>query len=112
MMNLNLKSDTKVYKINTEILKPKISLVLSGGGARGFAQIGVLKSLEENQIEISNIVGTSIGALIGGLYSSGYSANELDSLASNTDWNEIFSLNNEQNRNDLFIYQKKYYYII
>ncbi len=106
MMNLNLKSDTKVYKINTEILKPKISLVLSGGGARGFAQIGVLKSLEENQIEISNIVGTSIGALIGGLYSSGYSANELDSLASNTDWNEIFSLNNEQNRNDLFIDQK------
>ena len=102
----NSKLTKSKFNIKTEVINPKISLVMSGGGARGFAQIGVLKSLEENNIEISNIVGTSIGALIGGLYSSGYSANELDSLARNTDWNEIFSLNNEQKRNDLFIDQK------
>lgn len=102
----NTKLTKSKFKIKTEVINPKISLVMSGGGARGFAQIGVLKALEENNIEISNIVGTSIGALIGGLYSSGYSANELDSLALNTDWNEIFSLNNDQNRNDLFIDQK------
>lgn len=103
----NLKNRlSSVNELNIKNLEPKISLVLSGGGARGFAQIGVLKSLEKNQISIHNIVGTSIGALIGGLYASGYNATELDSLARNTNWNEIFSLNNEIDRSEQFIDQK------
>lgn len=97
---------SSLNELNIKNLEPKISLVLSGGGARGFAQIGVLKSLEKNEISIHNIVGTSIGALIGGLYASGYNATELDSLARNTNWNEIFSLNNEIERSEQFIDQK------
>jgi len=60
--------------------KPKIGLVLSGGGAKGLAHIGVLKVLEEQGIEISYITGTSMGAIIGGLYASGYNASQLDSI--------------------------------
>ncbi|PRC94237.1 patatin-like phospholipase family protein [Solimicrobium silvestre] len=57
---------------------PKICVVLSGGGARGFAHIGVLKYLEEQHIPVHCIAGTSMGAVIGGLYASGMSANEIE----------------------------------
>ncbi|MBX9870149.1 MAG: patatin-like phospholipase family protein, partial [Burkholderiaceae bacterium] len=57
---------------------PKICLVLSGGGARGFAHIGVLKQLEAMRIPIDCIAGTSMGAVVGGLYASGLSANEIE----------------------------------
>ncbi|TRW22520.1 patatin [Flavobacterium zepuense] len=60
--------------------KPKIGVVLSGGGAKGLAHIGVLKVLEEAGIEVSYIGGTSMGAIVGGLYAAGYSATELDSI--------------------------------
>jgi NTE family protein len=60
--------------------KPKIGLVLSGGGAKGLAHIGVLKVLEEQGIEISYVTGTSMGAIIGGLYAVGYNATQLDSI--------------------------------
>ena len=63
-----------------EKTKPKVGVVLSGGGAKGLAHIGVLKVLEEAGIEISYIGGTSMGAIVGGLYASGYSAKELDSI--------------------------------
>lgn len=59
---------------------PKVGLVLSGGGAKGLAHIGVLKVLEEQGVKIDYIGGTSMGAIIGGLYASGYSARELDSI--------------------------------
>lgn len=65
---------------------PKVGLVLSGGGAKGAAHIGVLKVLEENNIPIDYIVGTSIGGIIGGLYAIGYKASEIDSLMRNQDW--------------------------
>lgn len=58
----------------------KIGLVLSGGGAKGFAHVEVLKKLEEVGIRVDYIAGTSMGAIIGGLYASGYSAKELDSV--------------------------------
>ena len=58
----------------------KVGLVLSGGGAKGFAHVGVLKVLEEAGVRIDYIGGTSMGAIIGGLYASGYNAQELDSL--------------------------------
>lgn len=69
-----------------ECSRPKIGLVLSGGGAKGVAHIGVLKVLEEAEIPIDYISGTSMGAIIGGLYSIGYTAAELDSMVREQDW--------------------------
>jgi len=58
----------------------KVGLVLSGGGAKGFAHVGVIKVLEEAGIRVDYIAGTSMGAVVGGLYATGYNAKELDSL--------------------------------
>ena len=87
-------------------LRPKIALVLSGGGSRGLSQIGVLKILEQNNIPIDYIVGTSIGAIVGGLYASGYSADTLEHIVKYTAWDEMFSLLKDQDRNDMFLDQK------
>lgn len=84
----------------------KIGLVLSGGGSRGFSQIGVLKVLEELHIPIYAIVGTSIGGMVGGLYASGYSATELDSIVRATNWEQLLGIGEEQQRSELFIDQK------
>lgn len=64
----------------------KVGLVLSGGGAKGFAHIGVLKILEETGVKIDYIGGTSMGAIVGALYASGYSAQELDSIFTTIDF--------------------------
>jgi NTE family protein len=74
-----------------ETSRPKIALVLSGGGAKGFAHIGVLKVLEEEGIPIDLIVGTSIGSLVGGIYSLGYNASELEELVKSLDWETTLS---------------------
>ncbi len=71
--------------------RPKIGLVLSGGGARGMAHIGVLKALEEMRIPIDCIAGTSIGAVVGGLYASGMSPGEIERWARDADWNFLLS---------------------
>lgn len=86
--------------------KPIIAIALSGGGARGLAQIGVLKALEEGGIPIDFIIGTSMGSIVGGLYSAGYSIGELDSLAKTIDWNSLISLDRKTNRGELFVDQK------
>ncbi len=85
----------------------KIAYVLSGGGSRGAAQIGVLKALEENGIYPKYVVGTSIGSIVGALYASGYTADDLDSIICNADWEDIRSLTDNSNRKDLFLDQKK-----
>jgi len=69
----------------------KLVLVLSGGGARGAAHIGVLKVLEELHIAPDLIVGTSMGSIVGGLYAAGWSPEEIENLLSTIDWNGIFS---------------------
>ena len=69
--------------------RPKIGLILSGGGAKGFAHIGVLKVLEKAGIKIDYIGGTSMGAVVGGLYASGYSATQIDSIFNNTNFDEL-----------------------
>ncbi len=69
--------------------RPKIGLALSGGGAKGFAHIGVLKVLREAGIEPDYISGTSMGAIIGGLYAIGYSSDYLDNMVRHTDWNTL-----------------------
>jgi len=71
-------------------MNKKIGLALGSGGARGLAHIGVLKFLEENNIKIDYIAGTSMGAIIGGLYASGLSANEIEKIALETDMLDIF----------------------
>lgn len=75
----------------TETARPKIGLVLSGGAARGLAHIGVLKALEEQGVRIDAIAGTSMGAVVGGLYASGYSIAELEQLATTLDWQQALS---------------------
>lgn len=71
--------------------RPTVGLVLSGGGAKGAAHVGVLRFLEEQQIPIDLITGTSMGGLIGGLYALGYDAAQLDTLVSTADWNIVLS---------------------
>ena len=68
---------------------PRIGLVLSGGGARGAAHVGVLKVLEELRIPISAIAGTSMGALVGGVYASGMSAPEMERRLTGVDWDDL-----------------------
>lgn len=79
--------------------RPRIGLVLSGGGARGFAHIGVLRVLRELKVPIDVVTGTSMGSIIGGLYAAGYSADELDAVVRGTDWEGIF--NNRPPRSEL-----------
>lgn len=71
--------------------QPTTGLVLSGGAARGLAHIGVLKALEEHNVRIDAIAGTSMGAVIGGLYAAGYSVDELEKLALGLDWQQVLS---------------------
>ncbi|QIK39259.1 BamA/TamA family outer membrane protein [Caldichromatium japonicum] len=71
--------------------RPKIGLALSGGGARGAAHIGVLKVLEALQIPIDYIAGTSMGAIVGGLYAIGLSPAEIEQIVAEIDWTEIFN---------------------
>ena len=65
--------------------RPKVGLVLSGGGAKGLAHIGVLKVIDSLGIKVDYVAGTSMGAIVGGLYASGYNAEQLDSIFSNVD---------------------------
>ena len=74
-----------------EFQRPKIGLVLSGGGARGFAHIGVLKMLDSLEIPVDMIAGTSMGGIMGTLYAIGHSGMELEVLSTGTDWQEIFT---------------------
>ena len=91
--SLSPASET-VTSINNQ---PKVALVLGGGGAKGFAHIGVIKALEENGITPTLVVGTSVGSLVGSLYASGYNAKQLERLALNTSDSELtdFTLSNQ-----------------
>ena len=70
--------------------RPRIGLVLSGGGARGAAHIGVLKVLEEQKVPVDAIAGTSMGAVVGGLYASGLSAADIERVMTSVDWQDAF----------------------
>lgn len=71
--------------------RPKVGLVLSGGGARGAAHIGILKELERMRVPVDYIAGTSMGAIVGGLYASGMSTDEIETALKNIDWDDIFN---------------------
>lgn len=87
--------------------KPKIGLVLSGGGAKGLAHIGILKSLEDAGITPDIITGTSMGSVIGGLYSIGYTADEIKQIALSVDWDQLLS--NKSSLNEVVFEEKDYY---
>lgn len=86
---------------------PKIGLVLSGGGAKGMAHVGVLKVLEELNIRPDYITGTSMGSIVGGLFAIGYSANEIEQMLITQNWVEVLS--NDIKMSDVNINDKDWY---
>ena len=86
--------------------RPTVALVLSGGGAKGAAHVGVIEYIEELGIPVDMVLGTSMGGLIGGLYALGYSVEEMDSLVRNMDWNWVLS--DRQSREHLSYTDSKY----
>ena len=91
--------------LKKQLKRKKVGLALSGGGARGFTQIGILKVLEREQIPIDYIAGTSMGGVVGGLFAAGYSAEELEELVLKTNWEDI--LRDNPNRLSLFLSQRE-----
>ena len=85
--------------------RPKVGLVLSGGGAKGLAHIGALKIIEESGIPIDIVVGTSIGSIVGGIYALGYSAADMDSLVRAQDWNLL--IRDQMDRRDISYMSKE-----
>jgi len=101
---LTVKS-VPIDTLSTGPARKKVGLVLSGGGAKGIAHVGVLKVLEEAGIPIDYIAGTSMGAIVGGLYSIGYSPEVLDSMFRRQDWTSI--LTNQISRDKLLFTEKE-----
>ena len=85
--------------------RPKVGLVLSGGGAKGAAHIGVLKYIEEAGIPIDYIAGTSMGSIVGGMYALGYSSDEILDIISDVDWDRLISNQVERRK---ISYARKY----
>ncbi len=100
---LNLCAEDGIDK--GEKARPRIGLVLGGGGARGAAHIGVLKVIEENKIPVDYIVGTSMGAIVGGLYASGMSPDEIEKTFNSIDWKDLFT--DRPSREDLSFRHKQ-----
>ena len=85
--------DAVAVKPTPETQRPRIALVLSGGGARGAAHVGVIRALEELRIPVDVVVGTSMGAVVGGLYCAGLDAAALETVVRGIDWNDAFDDN-------------------
>ncbi len=88
--NIAIGSNLQENQSQSTTQRAKIGLVLSGGGARGFAHIGVLKVLEENNVPIDYIVGTSMGSIIGGLYAIGLTPDEIEQGVNGIAWDKVF----------------------
>ncbi len=93
------------HAASTALERPRTCLVLGGGGARGAAHIGVLKVLEREHVPIDCIVGTSMGAVVGGLYASGYTADEIEAVLDRIDWAEV--LHDKPPRNERSMRRKE-----
>lgn len=108
ILPLHVKQEKLPYGLQTNvpINKPLIALALSGGGARGLAQIGVLKALNNAGIYPDLVVGTSMGSIVGGMYAAGYSVEQMDSIAINTNWEDLLTFNSQSSRRNLFVDQK------
>lgn len=88
---ISLLSAIEVIPVNAQSQRPKIGLVLSGGGAKGIAHVRILQVLDSLGIVPDYIAGTSMGSVVGGLYASGYSAHAIDSITRSIDWGNLFS---------------------
>jgi len=84
----------------SDATRPKVALVLGGGGAKGAAEVGVLKYIEQSGVPIDMIVGTSIGSIVGGLYSVGYRSEQLDSMFRSQEWLNLFTGRKSQYKKD------------
>lgn len=84
--------------------RPKIGLALSGGGAKGLAHIGLLQAIDSVGLEVEYVTGTSMGAIVGGLYAVGYSGKEIEEIAYRMNWDRILS---NKSSYDLLILPKK-----
>ncbi|MFZ1248112.1 MAG: patatin-like phospholipase family protein, partial [Leptotrichiaceae bacterium] len=78
-------------KISGENSDKNIGLVLSGGSAKGLAHVGVLKILDQEKVPIEYVTGTSMGSIIGALYTSGYTVDEIEQIVLNMDWISLFN---------------------
>lgn len=87
--------------------RPKVGLVLSGGGAKGISHIGILQAIDSAGLKIDYLTGTSMGSIIGGLYAIGYSGKEIEKISDNLDWDAILS--NKPNYPDISIDEKDEY---
>jgi NTE family protein len=93
LLPLAVKAQTPIPSAtaSTSARRPKIGLALSGGGARGFAHIGVLEWIEQHRIPIDYVAGTSMGGLIGALYAMGMTPAEMRAFAEKIDWDKVLS---------------------
>lgn len=96
---------------NTAVNRKRVAVVLSGGGAKGMAHIGVLKVLEKAGIPVDIITGTSMGSIIGGLYAIGYNANSLDSMVRQQDWSYVITDRERLHRQNLSDRKKQNTYL-
>src|ERR1700749_3078554 len=87
--------------------RPKIGVVLSGGGAKGLAHIGILKAIDSAGLKVDYITGTSMGSIIGSLYAIGYSADSIEKLTRNIDWDLLLS--NSVSLRSIFMEEKDEY---
>ena len=99
-------------KVHADNGRKKVAVVLSGGGAKGMAHIGVLKVIQKAGIPVDIITGTSMGSIVGGLYSVGWNANELDSLVRGQDWLFLLSNRDEYYSQNLLNREKQNTYFI
>jgi len=93
LLILTFCSSLNAQEQEVESKEPKVGLVLSGGGAKGFAHIGVLKVIDSLGIRVDYVAGTSMGAIIGSLYASGYSGKQLDSIFKGVNFDDLISDN-------------------
>ncbi len=87
----HLAGQEKKLKAFTFTKRPRIGLVLSGGGAKGLAHVGILKIIEQSGLKVDYVTGTSMGSIVGGLYAAGYNADMLEKLVLTTDWDELLA---------------------
>lgn len=93
-----------LFAVTTTYGRPKVALVLGGGGAKGAAEVGVLKYIEKAGVPIDMIVGTSIGSVVGGLYSVGYRSDRLDAMFRSQEWLNL--LTDRRKKDNTSIYKK------
>ncbi|MBQ0049008.1 MAG: patatin-like phospholipase family protein [Bacteroidales bacterium] len=96
----------------TSLARKKVGLVFGGGGAKGAAEIGVLKTIEKAGIPIDYIVGTSIGSIVGGLYACGVSSEHMEQLFRSQEWINLFAGRNMKHRFKLFTTEREKQYVM